>query len=104
MSVEDEQARFQREGRPGEIFGEYLMRTADRREIEFQTRRCADYAKDNARLRALIAEAEWVAGDCDWDGYHAAACCPWCEGLKFDQPTPRHKPDCRAFAATGRVR
>lgn len=27
MSIEDEQARFQREGKPGEIFGEYLMRT-----------------------------------------------------------------------------
>ena len=24
MSIEDEQANFQREGKPGEIFGEYL--------------------------------------------------------------------------------
>ena len=57
-SVEGLMQQFYREGRPGEVFGEYLMRTADRREAEFQARRCADYAKDNARLRALIESTQ----------------------------------------------
>ena len=92
MSVEDEQARFQAEGRPGEIFGEYLMRTADRREAEFQARRCVDYAKDNARLRALIESTQ------DRNGHmrsHGFDFCPWCgetEGIDSD-----HSPECPAF-------
>ena len=89
MSIEDEQARFQAEGRPGEIFGEYLMRTADRREAEFQARRCADYAKDNARLRALIQKAEWAqTGSHEYGDWRA---CPWCDS------EGDHTADCPAF-------
>lgn len=80
MSIDEEMERFQREGQPGEIFGEYLMRTADRREAEYQQRRAAAYAADNARLRALVNEAEW-AGISKIN--HDATGCPWCtaEGM-----------------------
>lgn len=65
----DEQARFQAEGRPGEIFGEYLMRTAERREREFLERRCASYARGLAEMSALLevvrdaCHDEWCHGD-----------------------------------------
>ena len=65
----DEMARFQAEGRPGEIFGEYLMRTARRREMEFLQRRCAAYARGLAEMSELLEAVrgachdEWCHGD-----------------------------------------
>ena len=87
MSIEDEQANFQREGKPGEIFGEYLMRTAARREIEFLSAQLADARKDNARLRELIKAAEMLG---------VADACPWCRGHTWD-PAGKHEDDCPAF-------
>jgi hypothetical protein len=87
VSIEDEQANFQREGREGEIFGEYLMRTAARREIEFLTAQLAGERKDNARLRGLVKQAEWEGGADDRE-------CPWCG---FTKAAGRHGAECPAF-------
>lgn len=65
----DELKRFHAEGRPGEIFGEYLMRTAQRREMEFLQRRCSAYARELAEMSALLevvrdaCHDEWCIGD-----------------------------------------
>lgn len=83
MSIEDEQRRFQEEGLEGEVFGEYLMRTAARREIEFLTAQLAGERKDNARLRALVKSAEHSG---------SANRCPWCNAWE-DAPHD----DCPAF-------
>lgn len=54
---------------------------------------------DNARLRALILEGEWAAGN-------MRAECLWCgalEPLEGGQPW-NHYDDCRSFSAPGVVR
>lgn len=61
-----------------------------------------DLAKDNERLRALIAKQEKVFdGDCSSE-------CPWCKGTyaSADLLTPqfKHAADCHAFSAPGVVR
>lgn len=51
-----------------------------------------------ARLRELIARAEWVEGELD-------LACPWCDASTCVTPTPErpmiHAPDCPAAQAMG---
>lgn len=53
---------------------------------------------DNARLRALIKNAETAAGYQSFNG----VCCPWC-GAELMQPEP-HSADCMAFTPGGTVK
>ena len=95
----NETERFQREGHEGEIFAEFLLRTADRREAEFQARVLAGCRRDNARLRALIQDTH------DRNGYmrsHGFNFCPWC-GVTFGVDAD-HAEDCLAFTFDGSVR
>lgn len=100
LTVAEEHARFQREGQPGEIVGEYLLRTAARREAEFQARCAAAYAKDNARLRALVKAAEWRPNG------RGGEACPHCGVWSYDvqRTKPVHAADCPAFTADGVVK
>lgn len=109
MSIEDEQKRFQEEGHEGEIFGEYLMRTAARRELEFITAQLAGERKDNARLRALIGAVEREGRSESSARFDEDAFCPWCHYLRGDKNgdfKKMHADDCPAFAThlfTGKV-
>jgi hypothetical protein len=64
----------------------------------------SDTRADNARLRKLIAEAEWASKD-DME----RSTCPWCglrqEGGMAQVPKAgEHEPSCPAFSAPGVVR
>ena len=66
---------------------------------------------DAARLRGLIAQAEWAAGGGDPFDHTPRGYCPWCDfpeqGWDYDAKrttTPGHKPDCPAFRAPGEPR
>lgn len=55
--------------------------------------------KDNARLRALIKQAEWAGG---WNA--SANKCEWCDTeAGWPKPAP-HTADCPAFTVTGEVK
>ena len=59
-------------------------------------------AADNARLRALIKEAEWRGGDVDGD-----ISCPWCGESRDNyagHPGGKHTNDCPAFTPEGQVK
>lgn len=61
-------------------------------------------AEDNARLRKLIADAEWEGNTMQ----EPEPACPWCQTDKslgpIGKPPGEHEPDCPAFSAPGTVR
>lgn len=58
---------------------------------------------DNARLRKLIAEAEWEGSV----GQDPEPACPWCgaeQGFEMEPEHGEHRAGCEAFSAPGVVR
>lgn len=75
---------------------------------EWATDRIEEFEADNARLRALIKQAEWKA---EWS--EEGGECPWCEALQRQlrygngrpvEKTGKHAADCPAFTPEGEVK
>ena len=69
--------------------------------IELLTQAAGTLKADNARLRALVKESEWHAGDREGWCQFCGSLPDGADGMASDD---RHSPDCRAFTPGGVVK